>query len=114
MVYLLIGMALGDYMGANEDFTLKPVHAHINLLGFALMAIFAAIYKVFPAMAASKLATYHFFLHQVGALTLMIGFYLFFSGPVDEAVLLPFIIISDIGLFGGTAVFGWNAVRNAH
>ena len=113
IAYLLLGMGLGDYMGANEDYTLKPVHAHINLVGFTLMAVFAAIYKVFPAMAASRLATVHLWLHQLGALTLVVGFYMFFGTSVDEEVLFPFIILSDIGLFGGTLVLGWNAVRNA-
>ena len=56
IVWLLIGMGMGLYMGDIDDFSLRPVHAHINLIGFTLTAIFAAIYKVFPAMAARKLA----------------------------------------------------------
>ncbi len=32
VLLLLSGMALGEYMGATEEFTLAPVHAHMNLL----------------------------------------------------------------------------------
>ena len=114
IIYLLAGMMLGDYMGGSEDFTLKPVHAHINLVGFTLMAVFAAIYKVFPAMAESRLATIHFWLHQLGALFLVTGFYLFFFGSPFEATLeIPIFVGFSIGLYGGTLLFGWNALRNA-
>ncbi len=54
IVYLLVGMGLGEYMAGSDDTTLRPLHAHINLVGSTLMAIFAAIYKVYPAMAASS------------------------------------------------------------
>ena len=36
----LVGMSLGVWMGANQDFVLRPVQAHINLLGFASMMLF--------------------------------------------------------------------------
>ena len=32
-VCLFIGMLMGAEMGKSEDFTLMPVHAHLNLLG---------------------------------------------------------------------------------
>lgn len=102
IVYLLAGMMLGDYMGGSEDFTLKAVHAHINLVGFTLMAVFAAIYKVFPAMAASRLATVHFWLHQLGAILLVTGLYLFFSGnPLEETLEIPIFVGFSVGLYGG-------------
>ena len=37
---LIGGMALGMWMGANQNFTLRPVHAHVNLLGFVAMMLF--------------------------------------------------------------------------
>ena len=39
-LWLLVGMGLGMYMGANENFTLAPLHAHIDLVGFVLMTLF--------------------------------------------------------------------------
>ena len=34
-LYLVIGMLLGIVMGMHQDFTLAPVHAHIDLVGFS-------------------------------------------------------------------------------
>ena len=43
---LLGGMMLGEYMGANNDFTLAPLHAHINLLGWVTLALFGTFYAL--------------------------------------------------------------------
>lgn len=47
-VYLVIGISFGIHMGATGDHTMAPLHAHINLLGFTLMAVFGVPYRVFP------------------------------------------------------------------
>ena len=39
----LSGMSLGIWMGMHEDFTLAPVHAHINLLGWVTLALYGSI-----------------------------------------------------------------------
>ena len=39
IIYLLIGMGMGVYMGATKDFSVRPVHAHVNLLGWTLLGI---------------------------------------------------------------------------
>lgn len=41
----LVGMSLGIFMGANEDFTLAPVHAHLNLLGWVSMFLYGLYYR---------------------------------------------------------------------
>lgn len=41
----LCGMSLGIFMAANEDFTLGPAHAHLNLLGWVSMAIYGLWYR---------------------------------------------------------------------
>ena len=49
-LYLLVGIVFGMYMGGTGDHSLAPLHAHINLLGFALMMIFGLVYRQFPEM----------------------------------------------------------------
>lgn len=66
----LVGMSLGVWMGASENFTLSPVHAHINLLGFASMMLFGLFYRIIPAAAQGWLATVHFILAVLGFLIL--------------------------------------------
>jgi hypothetical protein len=41
----LTGMCLGIWMGMNEDFTLAPVHAHINLLGWVTLALYGLYHR---------------------------------------------------------------------
>jgi cbb3-type cytochrome oxidase subunit 1 len=47
-------------MGIAHDFTLAPVHAHSNLVGWVSLALFGAIYRAFPELAVSRLARVHF------------------------------------------------------
>lgn len=39
------GMNLGLYMGIEGDFTLVPVHAHLNLLGWVTMALYGLYHR---------------------------------------------------------------------
>jgi len=55
-VYLLVGMVFGIWMSATHDHTLAPAHAHLNLIGGVLMAIFGGFYTLFPGSAQTMLA----------------------------------------------------------
>lgn len=44
LLFLCLGVDMGIYMGINKDFTLAPVHAHINLLGWVTNALFASVF----------------------------------------------------------------------
>lgn len=41
----LTGMSLGIWMGMNEDFTLAPVHAHVNLLGWVTLCLYGLYHR---------------------------------------------------------------------
>lgn len=41
----LAGMNLGIWMGLQGDFTLMPVHAHINLLGWVTMSLYGLYHR---------------------------------------------------------------------
>lgn len=91
----LVGMALGVWMGAHEDFTLRPVHAHINLLGFASMMLFGLFYRAFPAAGRGWLPAAHFLLSVLGFLVLMPSLALML---LERPLFLPGMIASEIGL----------------
>lgn len=55
-IYLLIGMVFGIWMSATGDHTLSPAHAHLNLIGGVLMAIFGAFYMLVPSAATGLMA----------------------------------------------------------
>lgn len=70
---LLGGAGLGIEMGMSEDFRLTPVHAHLNLAGWASLALFGLVYRVYPQLAQTRLAPFHFFVSASSAILLPIG-----------------------------------------
>ncbi|MFN0113356.1 MAG: hypothetical protein ACKVPY_01620 [Paracoccaceae bacterium] len=112
-LYLLLGIALGTIMSGRGDFTLAPLHAHINLVGFVLMTLFGIVYHLFPAMTASALARAHFWLHQIGSLVLLVMLYLFLSGRIGEAQMVPLAPLAEVAIWLGVLGFVVNLWQNA-
>jgi hypothetical protein len=73
---LIVGVCLGIYMGMNEDFQLMPVHAHLNLVGWVSLALFGVVYRLYPRLAASRLAGVQFWLAAPSAPLFPVGIYL--------------------------------------
>jgi cbb3-type cytochrome oxidase subunit 1 len=111
-LYLLLGIGFGIWMGASGDHSLSPLHAHINLLGFVLMTVFGLVYRQFPSMAASGLATAHFWVHQVGALVLLVLLFLLLTGRITEAGMAPAAPIAEVLVWLGVLAFAANVVMN--
>lgn len=109
VVYLIAGVALGIAMGVTEDFTLKPVHAHLNLLGFATIALSGLIYSVYPEAARSRLAVAHFWLHN-SALPAMMGSLAWFLMGHPEIV--PVLGVAEIVAAAGVIAFASNVFLN--
>jgi len=109
VVYLMAGVALGIAMGVTEDFTLKPVHAHLNLLGFATIALAGLIYSVYPEAAKSRLAVAHFWLHN-SALPVMMGSLAWFLAGHPEIV--PVLGVAEIVAAAGVVAFASNVFLN--
>jgi uncharacterized BrkB/YihY/UPF0761 family membrane protein len=72
-LFALAGMAFGLYMAAGTDYTLAPAHAHNNLLGWVSMAIFGLYYRAVPRVAASRIASIHFWVALIANLIFPIG-----------------------------------------
>lgn len=72
-VLLICGAVLGIVMGAREDFQLVPVHAHLNLAGWASLALFGLTYRAYPDLGATRLARYHFVTSATASVLLPIG-----------------------------------------
>lgn len=66
VIYLVVGATVGLGMGITQKFALQAVHAHLLLAGWLTLAMVGAIYKLYPAAGATKLATAHFWLHNIG------------------------------------------------
>ncbi len=72
-VLLICGAVLGIVMGAREDFQLVPIHAHLNLAGWASLALFGLTYRAYPELAGTRLARYHFLVSATASALLPIG-----------------------------------------
>lgn len=72
-IMLFAGVTLGVVMAIRHDFGLAPVHAHINLVGWASLSLFGIVYHLFPEMARSRLAALHFILAAPAAVMFPAG-----------------------------------------
>ena len=99
-IWLVIGMILGIVMGARESFQYAPVHAHINLIGFACHAIFGLAYRQWPTMRSSNLAPYQFWIFVLATPITLIGLVFTLSGGPA----LP-TIVGSFGVLIGAVLF---------
>lgn len=112
-LFLVVGVSLGIWMGVTQQFGQAHVHAHINLIGWASMALFGLVYKAYPQLAAKRLAKAHFGLSMLGAAIFLPGLPLAVAGttPVPAIVgsnlwllgALCFLVVLVTGLFGAPA-----------
>ncbi|MBV8800093.1 MAG: hypothetical protein JOY77_00050 [Alphaproteobacteria bacterium] len=98
---LLGGMILGEYMGAHENFTLSPLHAHINLLGWVTLALYGTFYTLTKDTYSPRLAWINFVLSSVGVLAMIPVLALLLTQPDGPAKYGPL-----AGAAGGIALLG--------
>jgi hypothetical protein len=74
LLCLLIGEVFGIWMSQDEArFMLSPAHAHLNLAGWATLALYGLMHRAYPALASSRLALIQFLAAALGAFVLAAG-----------------------------------------
>ena len=111
VVYGICGMGLGIFMGASQDHTLMPVHAHINLLGWVSLAIMGAFYALAGDKRPPRLAWVNFALSNIGLL--LVGPLLAVLLLKNDLRVIPFMSAGEIALVLGMVVFGVAVIRTA-
>lgn len=104
VVYVVAGMVMGIAMAMTDDHSLTPAHAHMNLLGWASMGLYALVYRAWPAAARSRLAPWHFWSANLGTLMLVAGVAGVYSGAagfVPLAAAGSFVALASMLLFAG-------------
>ena len=109
VVCLLTGMFMGMHMGESEDFTLMPVHAHLNLLGWVTMSLYGTFYALTHASLKPKLAWTNFALAALGVAVMIPSLALFL--PTRDAKYLPGIIVGEIATVLSLLVFAVSVYR---
>lgn len=103
VVYALAGMMLGIFMGSSGDHSAMPLHAHINLLGWASLAIMGAFYGIAGDRTPAKLAWANFAASNLGNLMTLGVLSLIVQG---KPPILPILIPGEILIVLGMVIFG--------
>ena len=109
VLYLVIGVAMGIGMGATENFTLRPVHAHVNLLGWVTLALAGLIYTLFPHAAQSRLARIHFWLQNLATPVMLVALAALVFGHRGA---IPILATAEIVTAVGILAFALNIFLN--
>lgn len=73
LLYFLVGVGIGVYMGASSDHALFTIHSHVSLLGWTSMGLTGLIYRAMPAAAKHRLAAWHFVLYQIAVPVMLLA-----------------------------------------
>lgn len=99
---VLVGMSMGMWMGANQNFTLAPVHAHLNLLGFVALSIMGTFYALAGDRTPVRLAWVNLALSLLGVVIMVPMLAQVLSG---NTALGPMMIIPEVILVAGMVSF---------
>ena len=108
VLYAILGMALGIYMAASRDFSLRPAHAHWLLLGWVSMFLYGVFYKLFAA-AQGALAAWHWWLANIGLIVMVAGIVMIYSGMPERGDTLA--KIGALINIAGMGLFAYNVFR---
>ena len=67
----LVGMSWGMYMGATQQFTMAPAHAHLNLLGWVSLSIMGTFYALMGGPPNKALGWANFILSSLGVVIMV-------------------------------------------
>ncbi len=107
-LFVLAGMVWGAIMGSSEDFTLAPAHAHLNLLGWATLALMGTFYAL--SGRAGRLGWINFILSTAAVLVMIPSLAMFLSGnkPALRGVVLGTVLaIAGMLTFLGSVASAW-------
>jgi hypothetical protein len=80
------GMIFGIVMASSGDFTLMPAHAHLNLVGWASLALMGAFYQL--SGAGGRVGWINFWLSTVGVVIMIpsLSFFLLGKTTIEPVV----------------------------
>ncbi|MGB3100511.1 MAG: hypothetical protein WBB56_01300 [Psychrobacillus psychrotolerans] len=102
----LLGAYLGSHMAGAGSYALRPIHAHILLVGWLSLFVYGLFYKLYK-VKFPKLVAFHGWSAIIGAIGLTAGMYLQFLQPfnINETFALVAYIIGGSTLLLSFAAF---------
>jgi hypothetical protein len=104
VAWFLVGVLAGIGMAASHNHSMFPVHAHINLLGWVTMTLFALFYRAWPEAAASGLARIHFWVYVPAHFVMMVTLAALYAGML---AIEPVLAIASVVVGVAVALFGF-------
>ena len=90
LLWFLAAVLFGMYLGMTQQFGASSAHAHTGLLGWVSSALFAFLYALTGGRGdLPKLATAHWAVHNLGALTMVVSLFLYLTGHEGAEVFIP-------------------------
>jgi hypothetical protein len=112
VLFALIGVSLGYWMGATHQFVVSPVHAHINLLGWVSMFLYGLFYRAIPEAAAGLLPKIHLGLAIIGLPIMMVGLtFMLTAVPSLQPYVPPMMIVGPTMVVLGMFTFAFIVFR---
>lgn len=92
-IFGIIGTFIGSHMSGNMDYSLRPIHAHILLVGWLSVFAWGIFYRAYK-IKYKKLVPVHSVLGMAGALGLTLGMWMYNINPfhLNETFVLVFFI----------------------
>ncbi|MFN7129408.1 MAG: hypothetical protein ACK4OJ_10125 [Brevundimonas sp.] len=116
VLFAALGVSLGYFMGVTHDFTISPVHAHINLLGWVSMFLYGLFYRAYPGAQSGALPLIHFWLAVIGLPIMMAALAVQLLGVTSLApfaaigiVAGPTLVLLGMFLFAAIVFYGTSA-----
>jgi hypothetical protein len=112
VICALCGMCWGAYMGATENFTLAPAHAHLNLVGWASLSLMGTFYALSGKTGRLGWAN---FVISVSAVVMMIPSLALYLGG-NKAAAAPLGLASVLAIIGMvtflvSVLSGWKTAK---
>lgn len=109
VLYLVLGMSMGMYMGMHQDFTLAPVHAHVNLLGFVVLGLAGLFFLVLPELGRTRSALAFFWVYNLGMPPALLALSFVLTGHEAAA---PVLAVTETMIWAGGLIFAVNLLMN--
>ncbi len=111
VIYFVIAVALGVFMGASHDHSLFSLHAHLNLLGWVSMVLFGLIGKAYPVLNGNWLAKLHFWIYNASLPVMAFALYGVLKG---NAAMEPVLGMVSATTALAIVLFAANVLFNLH
>ncbi len=91
LIWFLLTMSFGMYLGLSEQFHISSPHAHMGLLGWVSSALFAFLYALTGGPPpGARGPTVHWVVHNLGVATMVAGLFMTIRyGPSQWTILIP-------------------------